>query len=113
MSEKKYISIAEVSEILKINKHVIRYWDTKFDGISTRLSDNKRRFFSTENIQKLKELKNILYNNGKHNYSFDLAKKLVKNKATKIDISMSDKQKELIFDIKKLREISKDLKELL
>ena len=113
MSEKKYISITEVSELLKINKHVIRYWDTKFDGISTRLSDNKRRFFSTDNIQKLKELKNILYNNGKHNYSFDLAKKLVSNKATKIDISMTDKQKQLNFNIKKLREISKDLKELL
>ena len=39
--------------------------------------------------------------------------KLVSNKATKIDISMTDKQKQLNFNIKKLREISKDLKELL
>ena len=34
MKDKKYKSISEVSELLKINKHVIRYWDTKFDGIS-------------------------------------------------------------------------------
>ena len=113
MSEKKYISIAEVSEILKINKHVIRYWDTKFDGISTRLSDNKRRFFSTENIKKLQELKNILYQNGRHNYSFDLAKKIVSDKSKKNEFSIINKIETEKFNVTKLKEISNNLKELL
>ena len=113
MKDKKYKSIAEVSELLKINKHVIRYWDTKFDGISTRLSDNKRRFFNIENIKKLQELKNILYQNGRHNYSFDLAKKIIKNKSEKNEISIIDKRKETKSDIIKLQKISNNLKELL
>ena len=113
MKDKKYKSIAEVSELLKINKHVIRYWDTKFDGISTRLSDNKRRFFNMENIKKLQELKNILYQNGRHNYSFDLAKKIIKNKSEKNEISIIDKRKETKSDIIKLEKISNNLKELL
>ena len=83
MNEKTYKSISEVSHLLKINKHVIRYWDSKFEGISTRLTNNKRRFFSIENIKKLQEIKNILYQNGRHNYSFDLAKKIVGNKSEK------------------------------
>ena len=113
MKDKKYKSISEVSELLKINKHVIRYWDTKFDGISTRLSKNKRRFFSIENIKKLQEIKNILYQNGRHNYSFDLAKKIVGNKSEKNEISIINKSDQTKFNILKLQEISNNLKELL
>ena len=113
MKDKKYKSISEVSELLKINKHVIRYWDTKFDGISTRLSDNKRRFFNIENIKKLQELKNILYQNGRHNYSFDLAKKIVSDKSKKNEVSIINKTGKTKFSIVKLQEISNDLKVLL
>ena len=113
MKDKKYKSIAEVSELLKINKHVIRYWDTKFDGISTRLSDNKRRFFNIENIKKLQELKSILYQNGRHNYSFDLAKKIVNDKTKKNHVSSINKIGKTEFSIVKLQEISNNLKELI
>ena len=113
MKDKKYKSIAEVSELLKINKHVIRYWDTKFDDISTRLSDNKRRFFNIENIKKLQELKNILYQNGRHNYSFDLAKKIVSDKSKKNEVSIINKIGKAKFSIVKLQEISNNLKSLL
>ena len=113
MKDKKYKSISEVSELLKINKHVIRYWDTKFDDISTRLSDNKRRFFNIENIKKLQELKNILYQNGRHNYSFDLAKKIVSDKSKKNEVSNINKIGKAKFSIVKLQEISNNLKELL
>ena len=113
MKDKKYKSIAEVSELLKINKHVIRYWDTKFDGISTRLSDSKRRFFNIENIKKLQELKNILYQNGRHNYSFDLVKKIVSDKSKKNEVSITSKIGKAKFSIVKLQEISNNLKELI
>jgi DNA-binding transcriptional MerR regulator len=110
MNDKQYKSITEVSELLKINKHVIRYWDSKFDGISMRLSNTKRRFFSSENIKKIKELRDTLYRNGKHNYSLDLAKKILdKDK----DINIKDKEiKNISIDIKALKIISSDLKKL-
>ena len=78
-----------------------------------RLSDNKRRFFNTENIKKLQELKNILYQNGRHNYSFDLARKIVNDKAKKNEFSNINKIEETKFNIVKLQEISNNLKELL
>ena len=109
MIQKQYKSITEVSELLKINKHVIRYWDSKFSGISTRLSNKKRRFFNFENIEKIKKLKDTLYKNGKHNYSLDLAKRIVeKDKDTKYASS-----NKVIIDIKSLKKISTDLKKLL
>lgn len=114
ISEKKYKTIKEVSELLDINMHVIRYWDSKFEGISIRLNEKKQRFFNHQNIKKLKELKNTLYNNGRHNYSLDLAKKILDKKIAentnkKIDYS-NDHQNELVS---KLRNISSDLKKLI
>ena len=110
MSQKKYKSISEVSKLLNINTHVIRYWDAKFEGVSTRIN-NKQRFFNKENIQKLIQIKDTIYKDGKHNYSLDLAKKILdKDK----DIDIKDKEiKNISIDIKALKIISSDLKKLL
>ena len=113
MSEKKYKSISEVSQILNLNKHVIRYWDTKFDGLSVRLNINKQRFFNNDNIRKLREIKNVLYKNGKHNYSLDLAntianKKYINQHEEKKFVSILSKN-----HIYELRKISQNLKSIL
>ena len=121
MSDKHYKSINEVSELLNIDKHIIRYWDSidkkngelRFEGISTRLKGSKRRHFSKENIKKLEELKNILYHNGRHNYSLDLAKKIVNKKSLSNNLPQNEIAKQTSIDIKKLIEISENLKILL
>ena len=114
MTQKVYKSISEVSKLLNINQHVIRYWDSKFDGISTRINNNKQRFFNNENIKKITELKSILYKNGKHNYSLDLAKKIINNKKIyhekKIDYFDTKKN---TLDVKKLMNIRDSLNKLL
>ena len=93
MKTKKYSTISEVSALLNINQHVIRYWDSKFDGISIRLKDNKQRLFNMENINKIKELKNVLYINGKNNYPLNMAKKLIEKE--KQEIVNIDNSKEM------------------
>ena len=87
MIEKQYKNIKEVSRELNIKEHVIRYWDSidlktnklRFQGLSTR-NPKGIRFFNKENIKKLEQLKNLLYENGKHNYSLALANKILSNK---------------------------------
>ena len=118
MSQKKYKSIAETSTLLGINKHVIRYWDSKFNGLSMRLDNTKQRFFSPENISKLKKLKDILYKDGKHNYSLDLASRIADIKYIELENSGSKNspnviKDEIFFDIKSLSQISSNLKKLL
>ena len=91
MIEKQYKNIKEVSKLLNIKEHVIRYWDSidpktekiRIQGLSTR---NKRgtRYFNKDNINKLSQLKNVLFENGKHNYSLDLANKILSSKNNKI-----------------------------
>ena len=89
MIEKQYLNIKEVSKLLEIKEHVIRHWDSidpktnklRIDGLSVR-SKGGTRYFNKENIKKLNNLKKILFENGKHNYSLALANKLVTSKNT-------------------------------
>ncbi len=84
MNNKKYLNISEVSEMLKIEEHKIRYWDSKdpktnkyrIEGISTK-SKGGTRYFNKENIKKLQMLKSILYDGKKQNYSIHLAEKIL------------------------------------
>ena len=92
MNNKKYLNISEVSEILQIAEHKIRYWDSldpktnkyRVDGISTK-SKAGTRYFNKENIRKLKKLKSILYDGNKHNYSIKLAEKIISSNSKLFD----------------------------
>ena len=106
---KKYKTIKEVSNLLNINQHVIRYWDSKFEGLSIRFSSKKQRYFNNDHIKKIQDLKKTLYQNGKHNYSLDLAKKIIN---TKKNSDYLDSKKSTI-DIKKLLTIKESLSKLL
>tara|TARA_B100001027_G_C15991893_1_gene208688 strand:+ start:121 stop:504 length:384 start_codon:yes stop_codon:yes gene_type:complete len=84
MINKKYLNISEVSKLVQIEEHTIRYWDSidlktnklRVDGISTK-SKGGTRYFNKENIKKLQKLKSILYDGNKHNYSIKLADKIL------------------------------------
>tara|TARA_B110000263_G_scaffold248710_1_gene264279 strand:- start:1239 stop:1592 length:354 start_codon:yes stop_codon:yes gene_type:complete len=114
MKTKRYRTISEVSNLLNINQHVIRYWDAKFDGISVRLKDNKQRLFNIDNINKIKQLKNILYENGKNNYPLSMAKKLIEKENQKtVNFDNSKVTQHQLFDINELKNISSNLKKIL
>ena len=91
MIEKQYKNIKEVSKLLNIKEHVIRYWDSidpktdkiRIQGLSTR-NRGGIRYFNKDNINKLEQLKDVLFENGKHNYSLDLANKILSSKKNKV-----------------------------
>ena len=84
MINKKYLNISEVSKLLQIEEHKIRYWDSvdpktkkyRIEGISTK-SKGGTRYFNKENIRKLQKLKKILYEGDNQNYSIKLAEKIL------------------------------------
>ena len=112
MRNKNYKSISEVSEILKIKQHVIRYWDSQFDGVSTRMGERKRRFFNTKNINKLQILKKLLHTDGKSHYSLEMARKIIESNIIEKKINLSTKQIHNKSDINQLINISENLKKL-
>ena len=109
---KNYKSISEVSEILKIKQHIIRYWDSQFNGVSTRLGYRKRRFFNQKNIKKLQTLKKLLHTNGKSHYSLEMAKNILKNSTFKKKLDLSSNNISDSLGIEQLKTISNNLKKL-
>ena len=87
MINKKYLNISEVSKLLQIEEHKIRYWDSvdpktnkyRIEGISTK-SKGGTRYFNMENVKKLQKLKKILYEGDSQNYSIKLAEKILNSK---------------------------------
>ena len=115
MKNKQYYSISEVSKMLNIKEHVIRYWDTKLkiDNICIRLEKSKRRQFNNLNIKKLKEVQNTIKNDDKHNTVLNLTKKILNKNNQKKEDSFQKIYKNRSFDIKSLVKISESLKDLL
>ena len=113
IKNKNYKSISEVSEILKVKQHVIRYWDSQFNGVSTRLGYRKRRFFNQKNIKKLQTLKKLLHTNGKSHHSLEMARKIIEGNLIEKKINFTVKEDHKNSNINKLINISENLKKLI
>ena len=74
-------NITEVSKELNIEKHVIRFWETKFRDLKPIQKTNGRRYYSLDNILLLKKIIDLLYN---QNYSIKGAIKKIDNEKIKI-----------------------------
>ena len=121
MINRKYLNISEVSKMLQIEEHKIRYWDSldpktkkyRIEGISTK-SKGGTRYFNKENIEKLRKLKNILYEGQKHNYSIRLADKiLTSNRTTLIEKNQNPFDTPYKYDVKKIDQILNKMRILL
>ena len=114
MINKKYLNISEVSKMLQIEEHKIRYWDSidpktnkyRVEGISTK-SKGGTRYFNKDNIKKLQKLKNILYDGDSRNHSIKLAGKILTSKI-KSDI----KKDKTIIDYQDLNNVE-NIKQIL
>ena len=94
---KKYINISELSKILNLidpssNKplnHILRYWEKEFKEIKPK-KINKRRYYSSKQIEKIKFIKFLLKNKG---MSIMGAKKMLNLNRNKLDDYQSDSLK--------------------
>ena len=123
---KQYYNIREVSKILNLKEHVIRHWDSldpktnklRIEGLSIRTKGGTR-YFNQSHIKKLSDIKNILFEEGKHNYSLDLVKKIISSKKLEKqfinEINTADKQKQIPLsnNREKLKKITNNLKILI
>jgi len=118
---KKYFNISEVSEMLQIEEHKIRYWDSvdpktnknRIDGISTK-SKGGTRYFNKENIKKLKKLKNILYGGSNQNHSIKLSEKILSpNNKLSNDKDDNYPNNQSLHNVEKIRQILNKMRLLL
>ena len=114
--KKTYYSISEVSKMLNIQEHTIRFWDSKLPDLSKRDNKGKTRFFNLKQIEKLSKLNDILKKNDSITLAYEILSKN-NNKYPSLDNTTTDniKSDSLKFrqNIDKIKNISNNLKNLL
>jgi DNA-binding transcriptional MerR regulator len=112
--KKTYYSISEVSKMLNIQEHTIRFWDSKLPDLSKRDNKGKTRFFNLKQIEKLSKLNDLLKKNDSINLAYEiLSKKNNKNSLINSDNNLKDDSIKFQQNIIKIKNISKNLKNLL
>ena len=79
MVEKKteaFRNITEVSEMLGIPTHVLRFWETRFSQLKPRKGNGGRRYYRPEDIVLLKKIQALLYS---ENYTIKGAQQVLKS----------------------------------
>ncbi len=58
---KRFFRIGEVSRIIGVRPYVLRYWETEFPAIRPKRADSRQRIYQREDIETIREVKKLLY----------------------------------------------------
>lgn len=61
---KLYYRIGEVADIVGVETHVLRYWESEFPAIKPQKSPKGQRVYSRRDLEKLIRVKELLYSEG-------------------------------------------------
>ncbi len=61
---KLYYRIGEVSDLVGVEPHVLRYWETEFRSIRPQKSRKGQRIYSRRDVDRLLKVKDLLYTHG-------------------------------------------------
>ena len=94
-SKSAFRTIAEVADDLGVATHVLRFWETKFAQIKPMKASGGRRYYRPDDVEVLKLIKSLLYNN---RYTIEGAQRLIKEKGLKNLLGSEEIQKDFFED---------------
>ena len=59
--DRLFYRIGEVSEIAKIEPHVLRYWESEFPFLKPRKNKTGQRIYTRKDLELVLQVKNLLY----------------------------------------------------
>ena len=115
-SDTAFKTISEVSDVLEIPHHILRFWELKFTQLSPLKLGGGRRYYRPEDIKLLTRLKELIYSDG---LTIKGVKKLIKDKGIKAvlnknntDLILNDinvDKTNLLSELKDIRNILKEV----
>ena len=79
--DKLYFRIGEVSRVSGVKPHVLRYWETEFNGISPKKSGSGHRLYRRKDVELILEIKHLLY---EERFTIEGARKFLQQKSKRI-----------------------------
>ncbi len=93
-----YYSISEVAEMVGVVPYVLRFWEKEFPHIKPRKNRAGNRTYQAKDIQKITQIKRLLYEQG---FTIEGARNFLKNEGRQAlkDIS-AERTRELLHEIR-------------
>ena len=63
-AEGAFRTISEVSEMLDVPSHVLRFWETKFNSLTPLKRNGGRRYYRPNDVDLLVQIRDLLYRDG-------------------------------------------------
>lgn len=73
--DRVYFRIGEVSSLVGVDPHVLRYWESEFKVIKPRRAKSKQRLYRRKDVENLLRIKTLLHDEG---YTIAGARRLMK-----------------------------------
>jgi DNA-binding transcriptional MerR regulator len=84
-------TISEVSEMLDVPAHVLRFWESKFSALSPLKRNGGRRYYRPDDVELLVKIRDLLYRDG---YTIKGVQKLLSSGAGASVATSSSKKSE-------------------
>ena len=79
---KRYYSISEVSEMMELKAHILRFWESEFSALRPRKNRAGNRAYTERDIKIVRLIKNLLY---EEKFTIEGAKNRLKHNRELID----------------------------
>ncbi|MCI5059698.1 MAG: MerR family transcriptional regulator [Alphaproteobacteria bacterium] len=90
-AEGAFRTISEVADLLDVQQHVLRFWETKFSQVKPLKRGGGRRYYRPEDVALLQRIHHLLYTEG---YTIKGAQKLLKGQSKSQIVAGAQAQKE-------------------
>ena len=77
-------NISEVSSLLNVPAHVLRFWETRFTQIKPVKRSGGRRYYRPDDIQLLTRIRDLLYSEG---YTIKGAQQVLKSGSDELEVT--------------------------
>ena len=108
--EKLFFRIGEVSHIIGVEPHVLRYWESEFPALAPRKSSSGQRMFRRRDVDLLLRIKHLLYD---RKFTIEGARRALNERRQNAGATRRASQGELFPAANPLPEIRQQLAEIL
>lgn len=107
--DKKYFRIGEVSQLVGVDTHVLRFWESEFSNVKPRRARSNQRLYRRQDVENLLTIKTLLHDQG---YTIAGARRVLQEhkKSNPPTITAGEKKSTPLQNIK---EELKDIKKIL
>ena len=86
LSERNFFKIGEVSKLVGVKPHVLRYWEQEFPQLKPVKRRGNRRYYQRQDVIVIRQIRSLLYEEG---FTIGGARQKLTGEQAKTDISQS------------------------